>query len=455
MAIVNSVLELIGNTPILKISKFDTGPCDLFIKMESENPGGSIKDRIAVCMIEAAEAEGKIEPGGTIIEATAGNTGLGLGLVAAQKGYKLILVIPDKMSPDKIRHIRAMGVDVRLTRSDVQKGHPEYYQDYAKRLASEIPNSYFIDQFSNPNNPKTHRLFTGPEILRQMDNNLDAIVVGVGSSGTVTGLGQFFHENLPDCEMIVADPVGSILADTINTGHTPQAGSWLVEGIGEDFMPPICDISLVKKAYAISDRDAFKTQRELLRREGIIAGSSTGTLLSAALRYCREQTEPKRVLTFACDTGNKYLNKSFNDSWLADQGLLERTSHGDLRDLIARPMESGDMVTVTSEDNLLTTYKRMRMFDVSQLPVVDDGRIIGLIDESDILLGLYEDEDHFQMKVDTVMTTNLETVAPTEEIDRIVDLFKQDKVAIIADRDRFYGLITQIDLINHLRQATV
>jgi cystathionine beta-synthase len=454
MAIVNSVLELIGNTPILKLSKFDTGVCDLFIKLESENPGGSIKDRIAVCMIEAAEAEGKIQPGGTIIEATAGNTGLGLGLVAAQKGYKLILVIPDKMSPDKIRHIRALGVEVRLTRSDVQKGHPEYYQDYAKRLAAEIPNSYFIDQFSNPNNPKTHRIDTGPEILRQMNNDLDAMVVGVGSSGTVTGLGQFFHENLPKCEMIVADPEGSILAETINEGTTPKAGSWLVEGIGEDFMPPICDISLVKKAYAISDREAFQTQRELLKREGIIAGSSTGTLLSAALRYCREQTEPKRVLTFAADTGNKYLNKSFNDSWLADQGLLERTNHGDLRDIIARPMDSGDMVTVTSEDNLITTYKRMRMFDVSQLPVVDAGQIVGLIDESDILLGLFEDKEHFQMKVSSVMVTSLETVSPTASIDKIVELFKQDKVAIIAKGNTFYGLITQIDLINHLRQTT-
>src|SRR5210317_33432 len=184
MSIANSVLDLIGNTPILKLSKFDTGPCELFVKLESENPGGSIKDRIAVCMIEAAEKEGKIEPGGTIIEATAGNTGLGLGLVAAQKGYKLILVIPDKMSPDKIRHIRAMGVDVRLTRSDVQKGHPEYYQDYAKRLAEEIPNSHYIDQFSNPNNPLTHEIDTGPEIFEQMEGNIDAVVVGVGSSGT-------------------------------------------------------------------------------------------------------------------------------------------------------------------------------------------------------------------------------------------------------------------------------
>ena len=188
MTICDSVLDMIGNTPMLKLSKFDTGPCELFIKLESQNPGGSIKDRIAVVMIDAAEKEGKIKPGGTIIEATAGNTGLGLGLVAAQKGYRLILVIPDKMSPDKIRHIRAMGVDVRLTRSDVQKGHPEYYQDYARRLAQEIPNSFYIDQFSNPNNPLTHETETGPEIFEQMEGRIDAMVVGVGSSGTVTVL---------------------------------------------------------------------------------------------------------------------------------------------------------------------------------------------------------------------------------------------------------------------------
>ncbi|MFT5218175.1 MAG: cystathionine beta-synthase [Planctomycetota bacterium] len=455
MTIYNSVLEMIGETPILKLRTFDTGLCDLFIKLESQNPGGSIKDRIAVSMIEAAEKEGKIKPGGTIIEATAGNTGLGLGLVAAQKGYKLILVIPDKMSPDKIRHIRAMGVDVRLTRSDVQKGHPEYYQDYAKRLAAETPNSYFIDQFSNPNNPKTHMIDTGPEILRQMEGRLDAMVVGVGSSGTITGLGRYFHEHAPNCEMIVADPVGSILAEKINNNKMVEAGSWLVEGIGEDFIPPICDLSLVTKAFAISDREAFKLQRNLLEREGIIAGSSTGTALGAALKYCQEQTTPKRVLTLAGDTGNKYLSKSFNDSWLADQGLLERDSHGDLRDLIARPMDSGDVITVTSDDNLITTYKRMRMFDVSQLPVMDDGKIVGLIDESDILLGIYGDDANFQKKVASVMVTKLEKVLPSASIDDILLLFKDDKIAIISDDEHFYGLITQIDVINHLRKTTL
>ncbi len=455
MTIANSVLDMIGNTPMLKLKHFDTGPCELFVKLESQNPGGSIKDRIAVVMIEAAEKEGKIKPGGTIIEATAGNTGLGLGLVAAQKGYKLVLVIPDKMSPDKIRHIRAMGVDVRLTRSDVQKGHPEYYQDYAKRLAEEIPNSHYIDQFSNPNNPLTHEIDTGPEIFEQMGGKIDAMVVGVGSSGTVTGLGRFFKENAPDCEMVLADPKGSILADLINDGVMNQAGSWLVEGIGEDFVPSICDLDLVHKAYSIDDGEAFAIQRELLEKEGIIAGSSTGTLLSAALRYCREQTEPKRVVTLVGDTGNKYLSKSFNDSWLADQGLLNREKFGDLRDLIARPADTGDIVTVTSDDNLVTTYKRMRMFDVSQLPVMNDGKVTGLIDESDILFGIYNDKESFNKRVSDVMVTELEIVPPSASIDSILPLFKQDKVAIVADDTTFYGLITQIDLINHLRKATV
>lgn len=455
MTVVNSVLEMIGNTPMLKLNQFDTGQCQLFVKLESQNPGGSIKDRIAVTMIEAAEKEGKIKPGGTIIEATAGNTGLGLGLVAAQKGYQLILVIPDKMSPDKIRHIRAMGVDVRLTRSDVQKGHPEYYQDYAARLASETPNSFYIDQFSNPNNPLTHEIETGPEILAQMDGRIDAMVVGVGSSGTVTGLGRFFKKHAPNCEMILADPVGSILTEMVNNGRMTEAGSWLVEGIGEDFVPSICDLDLVTKAYAVSDKEAFQVQRELLEKEGVIAGSSTGTLLSAALQYCREQSTPKRVVTLVGDTGNKYLSKSFNDAWLADQGLLSRESFGDLRDLIARPADTGDIVTVTSDDNLITTYKRMRMFDVSQIPVMDSGKVVGLIDESDILLGIYGHKENFNKKVSDVMVTELEIVPPSADIDSILPLFKQGKIAIVADSDTFYGLITQIDLINHLRKATL
>ncbi len=327
MKLYPSVLEMIGNTPMLELTRFDTGPCRLFVKLENQNPGGSIKDRIGLSMIDAAEKDGRIKPGGTIIEATAGNTGLGLALVAAQKGYRLLLVIPDKMSADKIAHLKALGVEVRLTRSDVGKGHPEYYQDMAERLQKEIPNSYWVDQFSNPANARAHETGTGPEIFAQMDGRIDAMVVGVGSGGTLSGLGHYFEQVAPDLEMVLADPSGSVLAETVATGVIPEeVGSWLVEGIGEDFVPPICDLKLVSSAITVDDNEAFAAERELLAREGILGGSSTGTLLAAALKYCRRQSTAKRVVTLVCDTGNKYLSKSFNTGIARCSGIYAISS---------------------------------------------------------------------------------------------------------------------------------
>lgn len=450
----HSVLEMIGNTPMVELTKFDTGPCRLFVKLENQNPGGSIKDRIGLSMIEAAEHDGRIAPGGTIIEATAGNTGLGLALVAAQKGYRLILVIPDKMSPDKIAHLKALGVEVRLTRSDVGKGHPDYYQDIAERLQEEIPNSFWVDQFSNPANPLAHETGTGPEIYAQMDRHIDAMVVGVGSGGTLTGLGRYFRTAAPELKMILADPSGSILAETVATGVIPEeVGSWLVEGIGEDFVPPNCDLSLVSEAISVADSEAFAAEGELLAREGILGGSSSGTLLAAALKYCRKQTAPKRVVTLICDTGNKYLSKAFNRAWLADQGLLDREVHGDLRDLITHRADEGEVVAVTADDTLLTAYNRMRMFDVSQLPVMADGTIKGLIDESDILLAVYGHEEHFQQRVADFMVSHLEVVPPSASLESLPPLFKEDMIAIVAEGSTFYGLITRVDLINHIRKT--
>lgn len=321
MAIVNSVLDLIGHTPLLRLNRFETGPCELLLKLENQNPGGSIKDRVALAMINQAEQSGALRPGGTIVEATAGNTGLGLALIASQKGYPLILVVPDKMSREKILHLHALGVDVRITRSDVVKGHPDYYQDYARRLAQDMPGSYYIDQFSNPANPQAHAATTAAELWQQTDGHIDAIVVGVGSGGTLGGLQSFFHGRSPKTEFILADPQGSILADVVEKAPPQMPGSWLVEGIGEDFIPPLAQIGGVSKAFRIADGEAFSVARELLKREGILAGSSTGTLLAAALRYCRAQNKPKRVVTFACDSGNKYLSKMFNDEWLSGQAL--------------------------------------------------------------------------------------------------------------------------------------
>ncbi|AER55134.1 cystathionine beta-synthase [Pseudoxanthomonas spadix BD-a59] len=455
MAIHSSVLDLIGRTPIVKAQHLDTGPCALYLKLESANPGGSIKDRIGLSMITAAEARGQIKPGDTLVEGTAGNTGLGLALVAQQKGYRLILVVPDKMSREKIFNLKAMGAEVLLTRSDVAKGHPEYYQDLAARIASQTPDAYFINQFGNPDNPAAHEFGTGPEILAQMDGPLDAIVFGCGSSGTMTGLSRAFATASPHTELVLADPVGSILAEYINQGTLSQkSGSWLVEGIGEDFLPPISDFSRVSKAYAIPDKESFLTARELLAKEGILGGSSTGTLLAAALRYCREQTTPKKVLVLVCDTGNKYLSKMYNDYWMLDNGFIERPQHGDLRDLILRPYSQKDTVVVSPTDLLTTAYQRMKLYDVSQLPVMDGEKLVGIIDESDVLLHVYGDEARFGDPVATAMVSKLEQLDVASPIEALLPVFDRGQVAIVTDRttDRFLGLITRIDLLNYLRR---
>jgi cystathionine beta-synthase len=452
---VRSALDLIGNTPLLELTHFDTGPCRLFVKLESQNPGGSIKDRIALSMIEAAERENKLLPGGTIVEATAGNTGLGLAQVGILKGYKIVLVVPDKMAREKIQHLRALGADVRITRSDVGKGHPEYYQDMAERIARETKGAHYINQFSNPANPLAHETTTGPEIYEQMDKDVDAVVVGVGSGGTLTGLGRFFASASSKTKMVLADPVGSVLAPYLQTGKMIEAGSWTVEGIGEDFIPPNCDLSLVSTAYSIPDKESVEAARALLSKEGILAGSSSGTLLAAALRYCRAQTSPQRVVTLVCDSGNKYLSKIYNDYWVIEQGLSQRNLQGDLSDLISRRFDTGATVTVGPEDTLLTAYNRMRTADVSQLPVLMNGRLVGIIDESDILAGVEGTDMHrkarFAAPVKEAMTGAPRTLPVDAPLSALVPVFEHNEVALVCDGDKFVGLITRIDLINHIR----
>src|SRR5438477_2186569 len=449
-----AILSLIGDTPLVEVTRIATGPCHLFLKLENQHPAGSIKDRVALAMVEAAERDGQLGPGGTIIEATAGNTGLGLALVAAAKGYRIILVIPDKMSQEKIAHVRALGAEVRLTRSDVTRGHPEYYQDVAARLAEEIPGAFYVNQFGNPANPLAHERGTGPEIWEQMRHDVDAVVVGVGSGGTLTGLSRFFSRVRPrrGVEMILADPAGSILYEYVKTGKLVEAGSWAVEGIGEDFIPDIADMSYVTDAFEIDDAESFSTARELLRLEGILGGSSTGTLLAAALRYCRQQTKRKRVVTFVADSGNKYLSKMFNDFWMAEQGFISRPPHGDLSDLISHRYEAGEVISVGPNDTLLTAFKRMRAADVSQVPVVDEkGRAVGILDESDLLVKVHRDSTHFNDQVATAMTDRLETMAPQAKINDLLGVFDRGRVAIVMDGNKFLGLITRTDLLSYLR----
>ncbi|MGH8231977.1 MAG: pyridoxal-phosphate dependent enzyme, partial [Steroidobacteraceae bacterium] len=294
---------------------------------------------------------------------------------------------------------------------------------------------------------------TGPEIWAQTGHMLDAVVVGVGSGGTLTGLSHYFERVAPHVELVLADPKGSVLHELVSTGkiHKP-AGSWLVEGIGEDFVPPVCDLSRVKRAYEITDAESFYTARALLAKEGILGGSSSGTLMAAALRYCREQKSPKRVVTLVPDSGNKYLGKMYNDFWMFEQGLLERPKFGNLLDLIVRRYQEGGAVTLRPQDTLLQAYRRMRLFDVSQIPVMEGERVIGIVDESDLVMHLHTDPKRFQNPVSTAMVTSLETIPQDAPISDLLPIFQRDHVAIVADHGHFVGVITRIDLLNYLRK---
>ena len=452
MTIHTSLLSMIGNTPMLKLTAFDTGPCELFVKLESQNPGGSIKDRVGLAIIEEAEKSGELKAGGTIIEATAGNTGIGLALVAAIKGYKIILVIPDKMSREKILHLEGLGAEIVLTRSDVPEGHPEYYQDLARTIVAKTPGSFLANQFSNPANPMIHRTTTGPEIWDQMDGNIDAMVAGVGSGGTITGLAEFFKEKNPDIQMVVADPEGSIVADAVIKGSfSYEGGSWLVEGVGEDFIPDNLNVDLLDDAEVVTDKEAFQTLQVLIREEGVLGGSSTGTLVAGAVKWCQKQTTPKRVVTFICDTGNKYLSKAFNKSWLHDNDLLEVQTAGDVTDLINRRADQGDMISVSVSDTLLTAYKRMRASDISQIPVLDGEQLVGVLDEEDLLFNVSKSKTAFTQPVTDFMVTDLDVLPVGASEEDLLKTLTQGKVAIIYDGDTFVGFITKVDLINHYR----
>ena len=452
MEVKDSLLDLIGNTPMIKLKSLDTGLCDLYVKLELNNPGGSIKDRVGLSIIEEAEKSGALLPGGTIIEATAGNTGIGLALIAALKGYKIILVIPDKMSREKILHLEGLGAEIILTRSDVAEGHPEYYQDVARKLASETPGSFLANQFSNPANPTAHRTTTAPEIWKQMGGQIDAVVAGVGSGGTLTGMAEYFKSQDPSICMVAADPEGSIISDAVLKGeYSYDGGSWLVEGVGEDFIPETFEVSLMDDAETVTDKEAFEVLRIILREEGILGGSSTGTLVAAAAKWCRKQTEHKNVVTFICDTGNKYLSKAFNNAWLHDNNLLETEKFGDLRDLINRRADKGEMISVSPTDTLLVAYNRMRASDVSQIPVIESDNLMGLLDEEDLLFTVSKDPEAFSNNVSSHMIEKLDILQFGASEDELLSVLSEGKVAIIYDNETFIGFITKVDLINYYR----
>ena len=356
------------------------------------------------------------------------------------------------MSREKILHLEGLGAQIVLTRSDVPEGHPEYYQDLARKIVAETPGSFLANQFSNPANPMIHRTTTGPEIWEQMGGKLDAVVAGVGSGGTITGMAEFFKEKDPKVQMVVADPEGSIVADAVLKGSfSYEGGSWLVEGVGEDFIPDNLNVALLHDAEVVSDKEAFQTLQVLIKEEGILGGSSTGTLVAGAVKWCQKQTTPKRVVTFICDTGNKYLSKAFNKSWLLDNQLVDKTSAGDLTDLVNCRADNGDMITVTPNDTLMTAYKRMRSSDISQIPVIDEGELVGVLDEEDLLFNVSKSKEAFGRTVKDFMVTDLDILPADESEEALMKILTQGKVAIIYKSNCFIGFVTKVDLINHYR----
>jgi len=373
MADVKTLIDLIGNTPMVQVKNMDTGPCNLYLKMEGMNPGASIKDRVALNIIETAERDGLLKPGYTIIEASAGNTAMGLALIGKLKGYKSKVVILDKMNNNKILHLKALGAEVLTARSDVGPDHPEHYIAVAKKLADETPNSFFASQFTNMSNPLTHETSTAPEIYNQLDGKIHAFVAGVGTGGTISGIGKFLKSKNKKCELVLADPKGSILKDLIKTGKiNKNVGSWIVEGIGEDFCPPLLDTSLIDHAYSISDFEAIDSCRKLLQNEGILAGSSSGTLLATALKFCKAQKVKKNVVTLICDAGDKYLRKIYNESWRVKEGFNFKKKSNNLLDIVSNINSSRSIPIININSFCSLAFKLMHENSINFLLVEND-----------------------------------------------------------------------------------
>ena len=442
----NSIVDLIGNTPLLAVNRLDTGKCKLFLKLESWNPGGSIKDRPALAMIEQAEKEG-LSKGDTIVEATAGNTGIGLALIAAQRGYKCIIVVPDKMAKEKIIHLIALGAEVIVTRSDVKKGHSEYYVDLAKKISKE-KKAFYISQFTNKANMQSHVDGTGKEIITQLAGKIDAFVAGVGTAGTIMGVGNVLRTLDRNIELILADPEGSILTPIHQTGNMPATvGSWIAEGIGEDHIPPLIDMDIITQAIPVSDFETIEACRKLLICEGILAGSSSGTLLAASLKYCRNQKVAKNVVTLVCDTGDKYLSKIFNDIWVIRSGVSDNNLVK-VSDLLAIKQIKNLVPSVGENYTLSMAFKIMNEYSLRYLPVVDEQGIpIGILTEKILMSAISGESLDSKIGEQNLEYTSVEMNKPLESIENIL---QENTAVIVTDNSIYKGVLDRMDFIGYI-----
>jgi cystathionine beta-synthase len=447
MAKYENILQAIGHTPLVRLQRIGADIASpIYVKVEPMNPGGSVKDRVGLLMIEAAEKAGLLKPGGTIIEATAGNTGMGLALVAAVKGYRLIVVMPDKMSGDKISLLRAYGAEVVITATNVPPDSPESYNGVADRLAREIPGAFRPDQFNNPNNPLAHYLSTGPEIWADSAGRVQVFVASMGTGGTISGTARFLKERNPGITIVGADPEGSILS-----GDAPHA--YKVEGIGEDFIPKTFNRQIVDEMVRVSDKESFNTARRLAREEGILAGGSSGTALAAALKYAQRLTEPREIVVLLPDTGRNYISKIFSDEWMQQNGFWQ--------DRVTRPVKIGEvlsqkkvlssLISVQPQDKLRAAIQLFQQHNISQLPVIENQRVVGSLNEASIMKTLHDGVDLNNQEIRAVMGKPLPVLDENKDIAEAYRLLLGGSPAIVVLRDNApVGLISRFDFINTL-----
>lgn len=458
LRVYDDVVQAIGNTPLVKLNKVTRGlRAPIYAKLEFMNPGGSVKDRIGLGMIERAEREGSLKSGGTIVEGTSGNTGVGLAIAAAIKGYKCIFVMPDKMSEEKIRLLRAFGARVVITPTAVEPDDPSSYYSVSKRLSEETPNTILAGQYWNPANPEAHYLTTGPEIWKQTQGKIDYLVCGMGTGGTITGTGKYLKEQNPNVKVIGVDPVGSLLYDTFKAGGKIPPGAlskvYKIEGIGEDFLPSALDFRYVDDVVQVGDRESFLMTRRLVREEGLFCGGSSGTAVCAALHVAKSLDADKTVVVLLPDSGSRYLSKIFNDNWMRENRMLDMPlAEGRVEDILAT--KKIGVITAHKRDLKTDVIARMKQHNISQLPVVEDGdRYAGMVTEVDLLNHLLG-SDHKHVADETVEDIidqeSAEVIGPETSLAVLSEVFRQGKVAVVCEEDKVMGIVSKIDLIEYL-----
>ena len=449
----NNVLEVVGNTPLVRMNSMTEGlKANVYAKVEFVNPGGSVKDRIAMHIIDEAERSGALKPGGTIVEATSGNTGAGLAMVAALRGYKTVFVLPDKQSEEKRAALRAWGARVVVTPTNVEPDDPRSYYKTAERIVEETPNSFYANQYHNPANPEAHYQSTGPELYEQMDGKIDVFIAGAGTGGTLSGVGKYLKEQNPDIQIVAVDPVGSLYYDYFHTGQLTQPHSYLLEGIGEDFLPSTMNFDYIDDVVRVNDHESFVATRRLVAAEGLFCGVSCGAAVAGGLKYLRRHDrEGMNAVILLPDNGSRYLSKVYNDKWMEENGFLgDSTSMGTLSDLlVGRGKRS--LITVPASSQVTEVVGLLKLHGVSQLPVVDGDQLLGIISEKQLLERALQGE-RANVTVGTLAQSNYCTVNAQTDISVLTDLFRRFKVAIVLVDGQPTDIITRIDLIDHISQ---